>query len=139
MTTLQDIRQAIADTLKAALGVQISPWMLSNPTPPAGHVFPSNVDPHKTFGPGGLEEWTFTLQMFVGEAGGDVGAQIKLDEYLRGSSSVREVLEADPTLGGVVEDLTVTNISGYRNFVTQGRANVLGAEWTITVLIDEEE
>lgn len=139
MTTLLDIRQAIADVIAASIdGLQITPYMLSNPTPPAAHVFPANLDPHKTFGPGETQEWTFTLQVFVAEAGGDQGAQIKLDEYLRGPRSVQDALEADPTLGGVVGDLTVTNVSGYRNFVTQGRANVLGAEWTLLVLIDDD-
>lgn len=137
--TLLDMRQAIADAVSSRIpDLQVSPWMLANPTPPTAQVFPTAVNPHMSMGPGGFEEWTFTLQVFVGGVETvSQGSQIRLDEYLRGDRSITAAIEADTTLGGVVDDLKVTSISGYRVFTTQGRADVLGAEWSITVYVSD--
>jgi hypothetical protein len=88
-----------------------------------------------------METWEFTLQVFVSENAGDIGSQQILDRYLSrtGPSSIKAALEDDLTLGGVISDLTVTQSSGYRQYMTQGRANVLGAEWTINVIPADEE
>jgi hypothetical protein len=139
--TLTNIRQALADAIQSRIdGIQVSPWLLANPTPPAAHVFPAQLSYHQAFG-NGMETWEFTLQVFVSENAGDIGSQQILDRYLSrtGPSSIKAALEDDLTLGGVISDLTVTQSSGYRQYMTQGRANVLGAEWTINVIPADEE
>lgn len=144
---LAEARIAIAETLSSRIdGLQVSPLMLSDPTPPAAHVYPTPVEFDETFGRG-VDEWTFTLQVFVSEGGGEEGAQLALDEYLEpfGPRSIKEQLELEDTddgrvtLGGVVHDLRVIRAEGYRLYVRDGRAPVLGSEWTIEVSAPGEE
>jgi hypothetical protein len=129
-----ELRQALAAALRAGLtGVQVSPYMTSSPTAPSAFLFPSTVDYDQAFGRG-LDEYAFQLQAFVGEVS-DVGAQTTLDRMLEpsGAGSVKAAVEADPTLGGLVDDVTVTRFEGYRRFAVEGRGVVLGAEWSIRI------
>lgn len=139
---LAEARIALAARLSDHFGdeIQVSPTMLSDPTPPAAHVYPTPVEYDETF-QRGADEWTFTVQVFVSDAGGDEGAQLLLDNYIEpfGPRSVKEALEVTDTpdgrvsLGGVVHDLRVTRNEGYRLYVREGRAPVLGSEWTVEV------
>jgi hypothetical protein len=63
--TLTQIREGIAANLAVLDGCQVSAYMLSNPTPPAVHVYPAEVDYDLAMGRG-LDQWTFTVQAFVG-------------------------------------------------------------------------
>lgn len=135
---LPAVRQEMADQLKAALEIQVSPYMLANPTPPAGHLYPTPIEYDHAF-QRGMDVWTFTLQVFVSETV-DIGAQNRLDEFLNtsGPRSVKAALEADgdagrPVLGGLVDDLRVVRCEGYRRYVTEGRGPAFGSEWTIEV------
>lgn len=130
------VRKAIADALSELLEWQVSPYMLGDPTPPAAHVFPARLEYHKAF-QDGLNYRTMTLQVFVSDDAGDIGAQMLLDEYLEegGPREVKALIERDDTLGGAVDDVTVLDSSGYRRYVTPSRPLVLGAEWTLRVLL----
>lgn len=138
---LSETRVAIAERLNDAVpDIQASPYMLSEPTAPAAHVFPTPVDFDETF-QRGMDLWTFTLQVFVTTASGDIGMQELLDEYIEpeGPRSVKEILERPDsedgrvTLGGVVDDLRVVRCEGYRLYQREGRSPVLGSEWIIAV------
>jgi hypothetical protein len=61
---------------------------------------------------GGLVTHVFTVSVVVGRAA-ERSAQSALDGYLsyEGSSSVRAALEADRSLGGVVQNLLVESAS----------------------------
>lgn len=145
---LAETRTALAELLQEHFGdeIQVSPVMLADPTPPAAHVYPTPVEFDETFGRG-ADEWTFTVQVFVDDAGGDEGMQLLLDEYLEpsGPRSVKEAIEKPDTedgrvtLGGVVHDLRVTRCEGYRLYVREGRAPALGSEWTVEVSAPGEE
>lgn len=136
MGSMEAIRVALASNLSSIEGVQVSPWMLANPTPPAIHVIPGPTEYHATMGVGGAEWWEFTIQAFVASVS-DIGSQKRLDRMLDsdGSESVFAALESDRTLGGECDDLIVTLRSGYQVFVPQGRSEVLGAEWTVRVFV----
>lgn len=147
MGRLSETRVAIADRLNAAIAdFQFSPLYNAEPTPPAGHVFPAPVEFDKAF-QRGVDDWLFTVQVFVSEAGGDDGAQELLDEFLEpyGPSSIKEILEVPDspdgsvTLGGVVDDLRVIRIEGYRQYRREGRATLLGSEWVVEVSIPGRE
>jgi hypothetical protein len=49
--------------------------------------------------------------------------------------SVKQLIETDRTLGGIVHDCRVTAASGYRLYSAAGDNTrlVLGAEWTVQV------
>ncbi len=127
------IRSALADALRTIPGLQASPYILSNPTPPSAHVRRGTVVYDQAM-QGGVHLWTFTVQAFVALSS-DIGASQLLDKYLSptGSSSVKAAIEADTSLGGVVADLHVTEATGEQLFVRDQGGQVLGSEWTVMV------
>lgn len=134
MAKLSAIRDGLKANLDSLQGVQVSAYMLSNPTPPCLEVFPSETLYDLTMGRG-FDEWKLTVRMFVGVTT-DVGAQRRLDDYLAsaGSLSVKTKLESDKTLGGAAQTLRVESCSGYRVYQPEGRGPLLGAEWSVSVL-----
>lgn len=129
------IREALAAAAKntGVLG-QVSPWMLAQPTPPAGHVIRGRTEYHLA-GSDGLDEREFAIQAFVGLTT-DIGAAQVLDSLLDdyGPTSMKAALEADRELGGLVDDLKVIESSGEQVAVIEGRGAVLMSEWTVRVL-----
>ena len=75
-----------------------------------------------------------TVRVMVGEVS-DIGAQKLLDEYLAGEGdrSVKEKLEVDRTLGGIADFLMVTDCTGYRRSVQEGRGPILACDWRVEV------
>ncbi len=131
--TPTQIRQGLAAALTAIPGVQTSAYALANPTPPAAHVLRGDVQYDQAMN-GGTHLWTMRVQAFVGLAS-DQGAQQLLDEFLSadGDNSVKQALEGDVTLGGIVQSLHVTNASGEQVYVRDQGGPVLGSEWTVQV------
>jgi len=86
----------------------------------------------------GMDTWEFTLRVMIGNVG-DIGPQNLLDELLEptGTTSMKAAVEQDNTLAGLVYDLSVTDCTGYRQYVpTPGSAPVMGADWTLRILAD---
>lgn len=132
--TLAQIRTGLANALAVIPDVQVSAYLLDRPEPPTLMVVgPSEITPHRAMA-NGLAEWTITVQGFVG-AVADRGSHVRLDLWLdeSGTTSVRAAIEADPSLGGVVQSTVVTSISGYGKANLPDRAEVLGCEWTVQV------
>lgn len=136
MPSLEDIRTGLATNLAGVTGLAESPYLLSNPTPPACEIQPGPIEYDQAFRRG-LDRWTLTVRVFVGPSS-DIGAQKRLDTMLApaGTDSIKAALESDRTLGGMVDDLQVTRCEGYRVFVREGAPSVLGAEWTVVVLAE---
>lgn len=61
------------------------------------------------------------------------GSLHKLDQLID-DDTVKDRVEADKTLGGVVDDLHVTEVSGEQLY-TRGGSTFLGCEWTVRVLV----
>lgn len=145
MSSLAAIRAGLAanlSTLKTTYqDMQISAYMLSNPTLPTIWVKPTpgNVtEYHQTFqtmsNPDGQVTWSLTVQAFVA-AGGDIAAQMVLDELLdtSGPHSVKAAIEADKTLGGAAEDTVVRSCISYQEYQRADGTLALGAEWIVEV------
>lgn len=136
MGKMADLREALAATLASLPGVQESAYVLANSTPPCAHVEPAPID-YDLAMQRGLDDWMFIVSVYVGMST-DIGAQKTLDEFIdpTGSLSVKTLIEADRTLGGVCDTLQVTGCSGYKTYVSPRSSNmVLGAEWTVKVLV----
>lgn len=130
MKDIGAIREALADALEP-LPFQVSPWMLGDPSPPAAHVIPGPAVYDEAMHRG-HDEMTFLVQAFVALST-DTAPQMLLDPLLdgEGAGSVKYLLETDTTLGGLVDDLRVTERTGYQQF---GATNVkLMCEWTVLV------
>ena len=134
MAGLIAIREALAKNLEAIPNVQTSAWILANPTPPTLYVLPDEVQYDKVFGRG-HDDNLLRVQALVGVPG-DISAQRKLDEFLEpaGASSVKAAVEADPRLGGLVDDLRVTSCESYRIYAQPDQRQYLGAQWRVFVM-----
>ena len=140
MAVLADIRVALAAALQPALdavgGGQPSAYTLESPTPPTLWVMgPDQIVYDMTMRRSGFDQWTMIVQGFVGSPL-DKAAQVNLDLWLApsGATSVKAAIEADRTLGGIVDDLTVTEASGYRRYQFQTNGpTVLGCDWSVLI------
>lgn len=132
MADLAKIRAGLAANLAVLPDVQVNPYWLSNPTPPAIHVFPGQIMFDSTF-QRGMDILEFRVQAFIGLTT-DIGAQTTLDQYLAGSGalSVKAALEADKTLGGAAFDTRVVSSTGLQQY-TGGQAPLLMCEWTVSI------
>jgi hypothetical protein len=140
------ICEGLAHNLSGLSGVQVSAYLLANPTPPACEIEPGTIKYDRAFGRG-LDELSFIVRMFVGMTS-DIGAQKRLYPFLAasGETSVKAAVESDCTLGGIVDDLQVQHCTGLKLFVREvsspkgGRGSVqgplLGAEWTVQILAE---
>lgn len=135
MATMAELRAALATSIEPLSNVQVSPYMLANPTPPAADVEPAPID-YDLAMKRGLDKWTFIVRVYVGLSG-DIAAQKKLDAYIEptGATSIKTLVEADRTLGGLCDSVQVIKCSGYRTFERAHGASplLLGAEWTVVV------
>ena len=137
---LAAIRAGLAANLNTLTGapgnVQVSAYMLSNPTPPTLQVMgPDHID-YDLAMQRGVDELAIIVQGFVG-AITDIGAQTNLDLWLAGAGglSVKAALESDRTLSGSVDDSYVESASGYKIYQLDSQAQVLGAEWTVRLRV----
>lgn len=129
--TMAQIRAGLVANL-SSLGIQSTGYVLAAPTAPNIEIFPSEIDYDQALGRG-LDFVDVTVRVTV-TVTLDVAAQIKLDEYLAptGANSVKALIEADKTLGGVVQDVHVQSASGYTLTATQGGL-ALWCDWSIRV------
>jgi len=114
MPTLSDSRTGIATNLGTISGLRTSAYVPDEPKPPIAIIFPENISFDTAFGRG-LDTYTFTVQVIVSKIS-DRNAQSNLDGYCNpsGASSIKAALESDKTLGGLVQDLRVTEARDYR-------------------------
>lgn len=124
------VRASLAAVLEQD-GVQTSAYVLAQPTPPGIQILPPA--PVYDFSVG-HHDWTFTVQAFVA-LNSDIGAQIMLDEMCAttGARSVKALLEADRTLGGLVDSLTVRDQTMARQVEQPPGNPMLLVEWHLTI------
>jgi hypothetical protein len=137
---LPELRDALAArlaTVEPATGqrrAQVERSIKSMITPPSLIVgYPESVERHHA----SMGESRWVMVIFgIGAAGAyDEAAQKQVDAWIsdEGPSSVGAVLEAEVTLGGIAEDVTVFENTGYSVFTINGTA-YLGTEWKVEIL-----
>ena len=82
-------------------------------TPPMAVVSPSSIE-YDLNAKNGVSRYLFTVTVFVVKAD-DRAAQLRVDPFVAptGTGSIKAALEADRTLGGVVNTLRVTDVNNY--------------------------
>lgn len=131
--TIPEIYSALATRLDTISGLTVYDYQPDTvmATPMA---FPSlnTIEYHRAMG-GGLQTYSFTITVIVGRMD-DKTAQTALHNYSSwsGSASIRETLESDKTLGGVVETLIVQS-SANVNAMSNGDNQFLTVDITLTV------
>jgi hypothetical protein len=110
---LSDIRKAMGLALQDVPDLRVRDLIPPLVTPPMAVVQPQNIE-YDLNAQNGLHRYTFTVTVFVVKAD-DRAAQLRVDPFVApfGDGSVKGALEADRTLGGVVNTLRVTNVSNY--------------------------
>jgi len=115
MASITDIRGGIATNLQRISGLRVSSFAPDLVNPPVAIVEPDSTPVKFDIAMNrGLDEFRFTVTVITNRADERSG-QNKLDAYCAGSGSfsVKQAIEYDRTLGGVVNDCRVTEISSY--------------------------
>lgn len=128
---IDDIRNGLVTNLASITGCQKLPYRNTNPTPPSLLVVGFDQIQRTAFG-------AYVVPMLVqGIAGAptDKSAQQRLDRWLSpvGDENVWAALESDSTLGGIVDDVTVTGCDGTQPFVLDNGTEVLGSTWHVQI------
>lgn len=136
MATIAQIREGLRVRLDTITDWQASAYVLASPTGPTIQVFPAEITYDLTM-QRGADMPTFTVQALVPLGLGE-GGQKKIDALLAptGATSVKTAIEGDKTLGGVVDDLRVTEATGYRQAVTPDGKAVVVVEWNVKIIDD---
>lgn len=131
MAKIKDVRKAMAKAIEKELGkgFNVKPYATSDPATPFVQIIGPAIEPHQAFG-GGAEWWEFSIEAGVAN-NIDQASQEKADEFIE-DGKLQRALEADDTLGGLVDDLIVTKIEP--RFWERPRS-ITGWEFTVRVFI----
>lgn len=135
MTAMSDIRTALAGKIGNITGLRTAATVPDQVNPPIAVIIPERVTYDEAYARG-LIVYTFIVQLVVGKVS-ERTAQTKLDGFVNptGSTSIKAAIEADKSLGGVVFDSRVTEMTTY-TVVQIGDIAYLSCEFRVTVLAD---
>jgi len=128
--TLSSIKTAIATTLGNYAGLRTFPYQPDTINPPFAWPTLQKVEYHTAMS-GGLSTYTFSITVVVSRST-DRYPEKALDGYLDYSSGIRSVLEADPSLGGVVS-ASVVESAGAITSMDAGDTMYLSIDFSMTV------
>ena len=130
--TVSQIRDGLAARLATITGLRTASVVPDNPAPPQAIVQVNNVTYDGAF-KGGMTIYTYVVSVIVGRVS-ERQAQDRLDAFTStsGTQSVKEAIEGDKTLGGIVFDTRVTDLTGV-SAVLLGEATYLAANFAVTV------
>ena len=130
--TITTAAEGLRTQLATVTGLRVYDHIADSFQPPAAMVAIETVDYHQAFR-GGDSVYTFRISLLVARTD-DRTAQRKLDEFLSysGTKSIRQAIEADPTLGGRVEASVVTS-GGNVAAIQVNEATYLGVDFDVTV------
>lgn len=134
MPTVTQIRQGLADAIRTVPALRSYPLVPDSFVTPAAMVFgPERIRYDSTMARGS-DEYRFPVRLYVGRVD-EKGAQEKLDAYVsgEGGQSIKGAIEADPSLGGVVDFARVEEARNYGPYQS-GSANYLGVEFAVFII-----
>ena len=113
MATMSQIRAGLADRIATIDRLRVRDYMPDSVTPPMAVVSPSQVN-YDLNAQNGLTNYSFTVSLIVVRADAR-SAQLEVDKYIAptGEYSVKGAIEADRTLGGIVNTVRVTAVNNY--------------------------
>jgi hypothetical protein len=135
MALISDLRAGIATNLATIAGLRTGSTIPENVNPPFAIVAPSSMTYHMAMR-NGMTTYNFVVTLVVGRADAR-SAQNALDAFCSstGSSSIRNAVESDRTLGGKAFDCVVTGMRNYGSLAI-GDNTYLAAEFDLTVQAD---
>jgi len=135
VASITNLRTAIATNLATISGLRTSAEMPDNPNPPIALVRPVTVEYNQAMAKG-LTKYNFNVLVIVGRAE-ERTAQKSLDAFCSstGSSSIKNAVESDKTLGGNAFDTRVTEMRNYTP-IQLNEGTYLAAEFAVDVFAD---
>jgi hypothetical protein len=131
MGKTRDLREGLAANLRTVSGLQVSPYVLANPTPPSADILPAGIDYYGAMQKG-VKTYLFNVQVIV-TAGLDEAAQMALDDFVD-SDAIPDAIESDETLGGACDDVIVHALDEYGRTALDGKEYFV-ARWQVEVLV----
>lgn len=136
MSTLEQVADAIRDTLAAVDGLSVFDAPPESLHPPAAVVMPPDIDYRQSFGSGGVGRAEIEVLVLTAPAGSFTDAAFRLLwPYMdaSGTKSIFALIEADQTLGGIVEAATVKT---FRMMSSEEVAGIgyVGGTFTISLM-----
>lgn len=128
---MTQIRNGLKTALDAIPDCQVSAYQLDNPSPPTLQVMGLDEIQYDQAMARGLDEITVIVQAFAGTPV-DRASQDILDGWM--VYAVKDAIEADRTLGGIIEDCVVDRTNGARIYNLPNRAETLGTDFFVRVL-----
>jgi hypothetical protein len=135
MASITNLRTAIATNLASISGLRTAAEMPDNPNPPIALVRPQTIDYNQAMKKG-LTRYSFVVIVIVGRAE-ERTAQRSLDAYCSstGTTSIKNAIELDRTLGGNAYDCRVTEMRNYTP-IQLNEGTYLAAEFAVDVFAD---
>jgi hypothetical protein len=135
MAEMSAIRTALANKIGTISGLRTAATVPDQVSPPIAVIIPERVTYDEAYARG-LVVYTFIVQVVVGKVS-ERSAQNRLDGFVNpsGATSIKAAIEADKSLGGVVFDSRVTEMTSY-TVVQIGDIAYLSCEFRVTVLAD---
>lgn len=135
MAEMSAIRTALATKIGNISGLRTAATVPDQVNPPIAVIIPERVTYDEAYAKG-LVVYTFIVQVVVGKVS-ERSAQNRLDGFVNptGATSIKAAIEADKSLGGVVFDSRVTEMTTY-TVVQIGDIAYLSCEFRVTVLAD---
>ncbi len=127
------LREALATRLGTISGLRTAAEIPDQPNPPVAIVSLRNVDYTQSMAKG-LTIYNFIVTVIVARVA-ERTAQQRLDGYIStsGSTSIKEAIEGDKTLGGNAYDVLVQNLSNIGVIQLSGDVAHLAAEFSVVV------
>ena len=132
MATITQMRSGIAANLAKISGLRTATTVPDVINPPMAIVVPNSITFDRSF-KRGTDEYEFAVIVIASRAD-ERTAQTKIDGYCSptGAGSVKAAIESDRSLGGVIQDLRVTEMRAYGP-ADIGGVTYLTAEFVVSV------
>lgn len=134
-TTVRQVREAVAAALEAIDGLTVTAFPVFQLIPPHAIVKEDEINYRQVFGTT-LNAFDLTIVVFCGITD-EQASQYFLDDLatIDGTNSIRGILEADETLGGVVDFIAVDSVGPVEVRFSAVDQNVLylAREWSCRV------
>jgi hypothetical protein len=134
VATIAAIRAALKTRLETIVGLRVLDYRPGSINSPQAIVARQSTTYGVSFD--GADDHTMAITVYV-QFGTDRAAEDNLDAYLNatGASSIVAAIQADPTLGGVVDFTRISNVvdNGLVNYPTGTDTVYLAATFTVEV------
>jgi len=129
--TITEVKTGLANRLATIPGLRTYAYQPDQLNAPMAYSNLNSITYHRTFG--GMTEMEYTVTVIVARAT-ERTAEASVDGFTAysGTTSVRAAIEADRTLGGVVDDLIVESATGIQS-VSANDTEYLSVDFVVRV------